>query len=257
MVYAFVSKKSPHRLVFVFCCLLWLAGSGRAASLDELQPRRLINTHTAGLLDRGCLDLETRVYPSRRAPVDGAGITFFLSVGISERLMFGGGYGAEGIVGRGESVKGYPWPGLMIKYRLIEETFLLPAIALGFDWQGFGGVEGYQNADPRRHYPGFTFKSQGLFAAASKNFLLLRAVQLGFHGSVNLSVEDMETVAWPNAAAGMDLGFNDELSLIVEYDLALNQKDPAADSLSTAYGNPLKGYLNAGIRWAFAPAFYI
>ena len=105
-----------------------------------VQPRRLVDMHTAGVLPKASLDFETRIYPSRHEDVDGGGTTFSISVGITDRFMFGGGYGFDGLVGHGP-VRGNPWPGLCIKYRLIEENYFFPAIAIGYDWQGYGGIE--------------------------------------------------------------------------------------------------------------------
>jgi hypothetical protein len=215
-----------------------------------IQPRRLIEMHTAGALPRAMLDFETRVYPSRHDDVDGAGITFGISVGITDRFMFGGGYGADGLVGHG-TVRGNPWPGLCVKYRLIEENYFMPAIAIGYDWQGWGGIEGYENTD--NDYRGYVYKSQGFFVALSKNYLLFKSVNLGFHGDVNFSTEEIQRVRWPNCYIGADLGINEELAIAAEYNLALNEEDPDAES----YCNPLKGFFNAGIRWAIFPSLYI
>ncbi|MBD3316815.1 MAG: hypothetical protein GF344_13595 [Chitinivibrionales bacterium] len=234
--------------------LVLLTVGTTVAVTEMVQPRRLINGHTAGLLPRGHYEFETRVYPSRHDAVDGAGVTFSFGVGITDRLMFGGGYGADGMIGRG-TLRGNPWPGLLFKYRIVEEKYHVPGIAIGFDWQGFGGIEGYQNTEA--HYRGYVFKSQGAFVALSKNYLLMKSAEFGLHGSVNFSVEDLPRIQWPNGVVGFDFGANEELAVVVEYDLALNQRDPAADGDDTGYTNPLKGFLCAGIRWAFAPAFYI
>jgi hypothetical protein len=228
-------------------CILQGAGT-RAQEIQ--QPRRLINSHTAGLLPKAHFELETRVYPSRHSSVDGGGIIFTLSVGITNRFMFGAGYGADGLVGHGR-VRGNPWPGLLIKYRAIEESLHFPAIAIGFDWQGYGGIEGYLNGGG--NYAGYVYKSQGFFLAISKNYRLLRAMSLGWHVSVNYSLEEHEQIRWPNGYAGLDIGINNELELFGEYDLGLNELDPEGRN----YANPLFGLLNAGVRWSFAPEFFM
>ncbi|MBD3393789.1 MAG: hypothetical protein GF418_16785 [Chitinivibrionales bacterium] len=217
---------------------------------EMIQPRRLIDMHTAGVLPRGSLDFETRVYPSRHNDVDGAGITFSIAVGITDRFMFGGGYGGDGLVGHG-TVRGNPWPGLLLKYRIIEETYHFPGLAIGYDWQGYGGIEGYENSD--NSYRGYVYKSEGLFAAMSKNYLLFTKVQFGIHVSVNYSIEEIQRVKWPNGYLGLDIGINEELAVAAEYNLALNHEDPN----SGQYINPLHGFFNAGIRWAMFPSFYL
>lgn len=240
--------KKTHFLCLYAALMSLLSVSAGAQQM--VQPRRLIDCHTAGLLPRGHFEFETRVYPSRHPSVEGAGITFSIGVGITDRLMFGGGYGADGLVGRA-SVRGNPLPGLLVKYRVIEETTRMPGIALGYDWQGYGGIEGY--GDTTDAYRGYVYKSQGFFLSLSKNYLLFSALQLGFHGAINYSMEQREAVSWPNGYIGMDLSINEELAFAVEYDLALNHPDPDSDK----YANPFKGFLNAGIRWRFAPTFYI
>ncbi len=235
----------------LFLGLLTVLYAYTASFAEQMvQPRRLINSHTAGLLPRGHFEFETRVYPSRHPLVEGAGITFSIGVGITDRLMFGGGYGADGLVGRAD-VRGNPLPGLLVKYRIIEESTRAPGIALGYDWQGYGGIEGY--GDSTGAYRGYVYKSQGFFLSLSKNYLMINVIQLGFHGAINYSLEGHDEVKWPNAYVGMDLGINEELAFAVEYDLALNHPDPK----SKEYANPLKGFLNAGVRWRFAPTFYL
>jgi hypothetical protein len=246
-------NKSASPMLLLFCAMIF-SGVNEVRAQEEgetmIQPRRLIDMHTAGVLPRAYFDFETRVYPSRHDDVDGAGITFSISVGITDRFMFGGGYGGDGLVGHG-TIRGNPWPGLCIKYRLMEETYFLPGIAIGYDWQGYGGIQGYDNdADG---YRGYVYKSEGFFAACSKNYLIFKSIQLGIHGAVNYSLEELHRVKWPNCFAGIDLGVNEELAVVAEYNLALNELDPG----EITYTNPLDGFLNAGIRWAIFPTLYI
>jgi len=217
-----------------------------------LQPRRLVDAHTAGLLPRATYDFECRVYPSGFTDINGCGLQLAFSVGITARLNIGISYGGDGIVGRGKA-RANPYPGGLIKYRLFEESVLLPALAIGYEHQGYGGIEERDGLD------GFVYKSQGLFAAVSKNFLLFRHLNLGIHCAANYSLEEIDEVTWPNGYLGLDLGFNEELALAVEYDLALNVRDPASDwdPIRKYYANPLCGLLNVGLRWAFSPSFYI
>ncbi len=210
-----------------------------------IQPRRLIDAHTAGILPRAYFDFETRIYPSGSVSIRGCGLSLGISVGITNRLNFGISYGGDGLIGRSKA-KGNPYPGAFIKYRIIEESFVLPGIAIGYDHQGFGGIEDSS-------YLGFVYKSQGFFIALSKNFLFFKKIQFGLHGAVNFSIEDVRNVKWPNCYIGMDLGINEELAFSIEYDCALNQKDPSSEK----YANILKGFFNMGIRYAFTPAFYL
>lgn len=213
-----------------------------------MAPRRLINAHTAGILPRAHFDFEARIYPSGsidRQGVTGCGLLFGISVGITERLNVGISYGGDGIVGRGR-IRGNPYPGALIKYRIIEESFVMPAIAIGYDHQGFGGVNDDWNGIATTS--AFVYKSQGFFMALSKSYLLGGKLQLGIHGAVNFSLEEIRETQWPNGYLGLDFGINEELFLVVEYDLALN---------SNKDHNPFHGYFNTGIRWALAETFSI
>ncbi len=231
----------------VTALLLYMTFSGYAAE-SMLQPRMLIDAHTAGVLPKAYFDFQTRIYPSGDTGLGGSGLGLAISVGLTDRLSIGISYGGDGLVGRG-TPQSNPWPGGLIKYRIIEETFVMPAISLGYDHQGFGGIQ----SDGL--YKGYIYKSPGFFIAASKNYLVFSSIQIGFHAGMNFSLEEYKRIHWPNAYAGIDLGINEELALMVEYDGALNERDKGSDSKS--YANPLRGFLNLGIRWAFTPSLFV
>ncbi len=216
-----------------------------------IQPRKLIDSHTAGVLPRAHFDLETRIYPNGDPEMNGAGMAFSFSVGITDRLNLGGGYGGDGVISR-ENPKGNPYPFLFLKYRILEESFIRPAVALGFDPTGYGGIE-----NDSTNYKGFIYKSQGFFIALSKNYLIFKKLQLGIHGSVNFSVEDLDNVTWPNVFLGTDLSFNEELAISVEYNMALNQVDKRDEVGDNSYANPINGFFNVGLRWNMVPNLYL
>ena len=68
---------------------------------------------------------------------------------------------------------------------------------------------------------------------------------MGIHAGVNYSLEREDGDDDPSGYVGLDKTLNAELSLLVEYDFAIN--DNADNSIGS--GN---GYLNAGVRWTFA-----
>jgi hypothetical protein len=240
-------------LAAIAFCQLLIISPGPIISAQEngamLQPRRLIDAHTAGILPKAYYDFEFRIYPAGDQHLVGSGLLAAISVGITDRLNIGLSYGGDGLVGRGRGVRPNPYPGGLIKYRIFDENYFLPAFAIGYEHQGYGGIE------PNVKYDGFVYKSQGFFIAMSKNYLFFNTVQFGLHGAVNFSLEDVQKVHWPNGYAGLDLGLNNELAISVEYDLALNQLDKP-DSSNT-FLNPLKGIFNLGARWAFTDQFYI
>lgn len=224
--------------------------TGPAAG-SMIQPRKLVDAHTAGILNRGQYDLECRIYPSGD-PSLGGGLTLGIDVGVTSRLTIGLSYGGEGIVGRGRNIKWHSLPGWLVKYRIFEEKLHFPGIAFGYDHQGHGGL----SDTSRFFYKGYIFKSPGFFVSMSKNYLFFNTIQFGIHGMVNYSMEDYKTVTWPNAIGGIDIGINDELSLVVEYNFGFNIRDPYPGK-PLYFAHPSDGYLNIGLRWAFSPSFYI
>ncbi|HAJ79635.1 MAG TPA: hypothetical protein DCO75_07670 [Fibrobacteres bacterium] len=231
---------------FIFGLAFVLLMTGFCFPDEMIQPQRIVNCHTAGLLPKGTYSMECSVYPDGILNSPGSGMLLFATVGLLNRLNIGVGYGGDGIIGR-EDPTFNPHIGALIKYRLFEETYFGPALAIGYDHQGIGGID--------RQYNGYVFKSPGFFLAASKNYLMFTKVQLGLHCGMNYSFEERQTVKWPNAYAGIDMAVNEELAFACEYDMALNSRDPGPE-LSN-YDNPFKGFLNAGVKWAFSPSFFI
>ncbi len=218
---------------------------------EMIQPRRLVNAPTAGVLERGSFDLECRIYPGNDN-TGGAGVNLGISVGVTNRLMIGLSYGGEGIVGRGKDVDFDRFPGALVKYRIFEEAIHFPGVALGYDHQGYGG-----GADVAEfEYKGNVYMSPGFFLAFSKNYLLFTKIQFGIHSALTYSMENRKNVTWPNCLAGIDFGVNEELALVVEYDFGFNIKDNRSSG-HAVYANPSEGYLNLGLRWAFTENFYI
>ena len=217
---------------------------------DMLQPRMLIDAPTAGVLPKGSFDFASRFYPAGD-PSLGTGMIMGFDVGLTDRFSIGLSYGGEGLVGRKKNARFNYLPGWLIKYRLFEEDYIMPAMAIGYDHQGYGGMT--DSAD--FGYKGYIYKSPGFFLALSKNYLLFTRVQFGIHGSVNFSMEELNNVKWPNASAGIDIGLNEELALLCEYNFGLNTRDPVEDR-TPVYARPSEGYLNAGVRWAFSPSFF-
>jgi hypothetical protein len=211
----------------------------------------LVNTHTAGILPKASFDVDFRIYAPPPPDGHGSGLLAGLNVGLTNRLNIGLAYGGEGIIGYSHRVWWNGLPGILVKYRLFEERFLTPALAVGFDNQGYGG----QAREVWYGYDGYVYKSPGFFIALSKNYIMLRAVQIGLHGTVNYSLEELGDVTWPNLAGGIDIGINDELTLVTEYNLAFD--DVTGSGNDTYYALPHRGILNIGLRWAFTENFLI
>lgn len=218
--------------------LALLASLVFAQQAEYPPPTSLVTMPTAGGLVRGSFAVNLRVQK-------GGGLTSGLSVGITDRFMFGLSYGASYLIGDEEPVP-YPRPEVILKYRLIDESTSMPGLALGVDTQGFGSYD----ADSLNRY---STKAYGLYLAFSKNWRSPFG-NVGIHGGTNYNFteqEDGDTDV--SLFAGFDVEINPELSFLMEYNAALNENDVKAREISLAKG----GYLNGAVRWTFVERLHI
>ena len=213
-------------LLFCFCSLFFINGfsQGTAGESAKYEYRNLIDMPTAGILEKGFVGATSDILP------EGVLIAK-LEVGVFNNISFGISYGGANIIGAG-SPSWYKYPGVNIRFRLFNESIILPALTLGFDSQGKGV---YFDSTNR-----FAIKSPGFFAAVSKNFAFLGFFSL--HGTLNYSLETKDGDNFINLSAGFEKTIGPNLSVIGEYDFALN------DNNSGDFGRG-NGYLNMGIRW--------
>lgn len=195
---------------------------GSAGNDAAIEPRYIIDQPTAGILHHRTAALDVEFYQQ-------AGMLFGLSVGFFDRMMFGISYGATGLIGT-DHAEGNPLPGINLKIRFLDETVMLPALAVGFDSQG---KETYL-ADASR----YTIKSPGFYLAASKNYQAYG--YLSFHGGISYSLEHADGDTDPNLFAGVEKTIGPFLSVQAEYSLGWN------DSNHDARGKG-RGYLNTGV----------
>ncbi|MFO7767424.1 MAG: hypothetical protein R6W82_00450 [bacterium] len=224
-------QATARRLAAAVLCLT-LLGAPPASAQDTPPPppasaglefTSLVNLPIAGMLERGSYEIDLRMYPR-------GGLYSFVSIGLFSSVDMGFSFGAGNVIGRGP-VDWNPSAEFLFKARLLRESFLLPALALGFASQGYGPYL----EDLER----YTVKSPGFFAVASKNYRFLG--ELGFHLGANKSREDADDDDL-NFYLGVDKSVGTDLYLVTEYDLALNDNGDQA----VGYGS---GYLNLGVKW--------
>ncbi len=196
------------------------------------QSLAIVDAPTAGTLDRGSFMTSLYAY-------NDGGLLGNLSVGISDRIMFGISYGGTNLIGTGP-VNWNPQISVNVRYRALDETTALPAISIGYDGQGRGA---YQDSLKR-----YLEKSKGVYIAASKSFSFLGL--LAFHGGINYSFERGDDDKDLDGYIGIEKSINEELSLYGEYDLAIN------DNTGRSIGDG-KGYLHTGIKWTFRNKLHI
>jgi len=194
----------------------------------------LIDMPTAGALEKGQYDFELRIFPE-------GGILAGFTVGLFNRLNFGVFYGGTKIIGNSPKIEWNDEPGVVIKYRLFEESFIFPALALGYSSQGYGGLVENDSTGIKR----YLIKSRGLYGAFSKNFVFKEKHDFSLHLGLNYNTAERDDDQGADLFCGFDFMLNEELSLIGEYDFALD------DQQDKSFGQS-KGYLNSAVRWTFA-----
>ena len=223
-----MNKKLSGLLLIVLFTTSLLAQSAEVFP----QPTDLVTCPTAGILPRGSFLVDANLYR------DG-GLLFGMSVGVSGSLMFGISYGGSQIIGNQEVI----WneqPGVEVKYRLINETMSFPALAIGFNSEGYGAYI--------KELKRYEQKAKGFYLTASKNFNLLG--NLGFHGGVNFNpLEKKDGDKDPSVFIGIDKDINRDIAIFAEYDAGINDNDDDTISLG-------KGFLNAGLRFSMIKHFY-
>jgi hypothetical protein len=203
---------------------------GTAGDKAKYEYRYLIDMPTAGILERGVVGVTAEALPN-------GVLISVIEVGVFENISFGISYGGANLIGSGK-VDWYKWPGVNIRFRLLNEETLTPALTIGFDAQGKGI---YFDEDNR-----YSIKSPGFFGALSKNFDFIGYLSL--HGTINYSLEAKDGDNFANLRAGLEKTLGPNFSLLMEYDFALN------DNNSESYGDG-RGYLNIGFRWSLGVGF--
>lgn len=198
---------------------------GSAGTAANIEPRTIVDMPTAGMLPAGSFVLEIDFY-------QGGGVLTGMSVGLVDRFSIGLSYGGTRLIGADEPVMNRI-PGVSLKVRVIEESTLLPAIALGFDTQGKDGF--------LRHLDRYVVKSPGFYASVSRNYPWLGFLTL--HGGINYSLEQADNDKDLNFYAGVEKSLGPVLSMMMEYNLGLNDSDNEATSRG-------RGFLNFGMKWS-------
>jgi hypothetical protein len=237
--------KMTRRIGTTFVLLVLLfASAGFAQQVQQsdtktiqskiFQPIRLIDCPTAGLLPRASFDFDIRIYPN-------GGVIFGLDIGLMRRFMVGMFFGGENVIGDGDP----DWNKdieFAVKYRMINESWSFPAVAIGFDSQGSGAFN-----DSLDRY---VYKSKGFYGVVSKGYQM-GDVPFGLHAGMNYSLENDDEDKDIAFFFGADMRFGDNLGIVAEYDLGTND-DHAKELFGQGYG-----YFNIGAQWIFSETLFL
>ena len=207
----------------------------------SFQFTRLIDAPMSGMLNRAQFD--TPIYIEANGGIIGG-----VNIQLANSFSLGISYGGQKILGKGRP-DWYRIPGIQLKYRIFEEDHSKPAIAIGFDSQGFGeiGFDLVKQNETISSVDSYEFKSKGFYAVTSKNWELMG--DFSFHLGINYSLEDDDD---PKTHISGWLGFikqiNDVIYISGEYDLATNDKRKKDTNT---------GILNCGVKIRMVDSFII
>ncbi|MDI6803111.1 MAG: hypothetical protein QME58_04600 [Bacteroidota bacterium] len=207
-----------------------LYAQGSAGSSGDFEPRFVVDMPTAGIIGHLQYAADVDFYQN-------GGALFGVSFGLLNTFNVGLSYGGTHLIGSSKP-EWNKFPGMSIKARPFDESQILPAIALGFDSQG---KEIYIDSLDR-----YAIKSPGIFLVISKNFSV--AGFLSVHSGINYSLERADSDKDLNLFFGAEKTLGNFLSIIAEYNLAINDSDPKA--LGEGYG-----YLNLAVRISIGSGF--
>ncbi|MBN2411970.1 hypothetical protein JXQ31_09790 [candidate division KSB1 bacterium] len=227
-----------------------LLGSKRLPGINPdsyfSRPVQLVDMPTAGILRSGDIKTSIRLFEQ-------GGALGRLSVGISNKMMFGVSFGGVNVIGR-DNVEWNQIPGIHFMYHLTDESLVMPAIVLGFDSQGYGPfykkVENKDKLDKTETVMSnrYETKSRGFFIGVSKGYTSF--IKMGLHGGLSYSLETDDGDKDPTVFLAIDALISRDIALVAEYDFASN------DDIARK-NNKERGFLNAGIRWAFTDYMFI
>jgi hypothetical protein len=209
-------------------------GTARAQSAAgeqaTIESRYVVDMPMAGVLPRGRFAAEV-------CALGNSGVMFDLSFGVLPNFNVGLSYAGAGFLGSSQVVfQGLP--GVHLRWRVVDETFSLPAVLVGFQTQGRGEPLGGNR---------FQTNSPGLYVTASKNFSILGSLAL--HAGVGYSFDTHFTAIAgersPNVWIGLEKTIGSVVSLTAEY-------NPAFDNFLSM---ERRGLLNAGLRVATGKGF--
>ncbi len=208
-------------------------------------PTNLVTIPTAGTLQRAQFEVEMLMQT-------GGGVLGRVAIGLSDQFSLGMSYGVQRFIGNQKPIFNRPMPEAQLKFRLIDESYNMPAIALGIDTQGRGIFQEIP-LDTITTVERYEVKAIGIYLVVSKNWQALG--NLGLHGGISKNaLEADQTDNDINLFIGLDKDLIPGFSLYLEFNAALDDNDYDIDeinlhTLSEITVGKGKGYLNAGLRW--------
>lgn len=239
----------------LICTILIMANSAGGQGIAP--PSTLVSVPTAGTLERGQYEMEVLMM------TDG-GILGRLGIGFTDNFSLGMSYGIQQFIGDGKPSFNRTVPEAQVKYRIYDESYNIPAIAIGLDTQGRGKFQTYDVVvdsltEETESIERYEVKAIGIYLVASKNWQIWGNFGTHFGISKNMWEEDPYDDDF-NIFFGFDKDLSPELSLYAEYNAGLddnNYDDNELIDLTKITVGQGRGYLNAGVRWFVTPSMML
>ena len=196
-----------------------------------------VDNPTAALLGAGEARIHQKIYREN-------GMLIGIDVGIFDSFQFGVGYGAEHIVGEKEP-NWHKFPTVNAKFRIVDETFVLPALAIGIDTQGHGAYH--------ENLKRYDIKSKGAYVVVSKNYAIMGLLGMDF--GANYSFEEARGDDFDfDGFAGVYKTLGSSITIFADMSVGLNDQNGIDDHTDQISGRG-RGYLNAAIQWDVTEQF--
>jgi hypothetical protein len=198
---------------------------GSAGEKPQYESRYIVDMPTSGVVPKNDFALYTNFFT-------GGGLMMELTAAPFNDFNMGLSFSGSNIIGSGDP-KWQNYPGIQIRWRMIDETLLFPAISLGVNTQGRGQYNTATKA--------FQVYSPGVYAAASKNFSWFLGT-IAFHCGITYSFEPARKDRVPNLYLGIEQSLGKSASINFEYNFLTNQ------NMNKSFSD--RGLLNAALRWS-------
>jgi len=181
-----------------------------------LQPDTdLIDAPTAGVLDHGAFANRARFFSN-------GGVADWVSFGVYPRVHLGASFNVDQLLGTGSPVK-ITRPELQLKFRFFDGERILPALAIGYDGQGYL----YNRPDKR-----YNQRQRGVYLVGSQE---IGVPGLQAHAGVNISDFDSNSIFGLLATS---FNIADKVLLMAEWDNISNYVDSRVNMGLRVYLTP-------------------
>lgn len=186
------------------------------ASTAGLQPDiDVIDAPTASVLDYGGYSSRSRFYSN-------GGFLEYASFGVYPGLNLGASAAVDGLIGNTKDVR-VRAPAAQVRYRFYDGDASLPALAMGYDGQGYLYNSQTQRYDERQ---------RGFYVVATRE---IGVPQLQIHPSINVSDFNSNSIY---GSLPLTLNIRDKASLLAEWDNIANFSNSRVNLGVRAYLTP-------------------